>query len=182
MNEIRQSNFCKICASRYSEDNYPVCLPCGHVLCCQCQTQIEQVAGKRLRVAELAFMSSYTFLSIYLDATCIWFFVTLISQVNCPECRAPHNRGSAVRRIYNEAPDDEEHVGYRKMSNIQVFVRGINNRTMTIEINPADTILHLKEILFVSFNHFNEVFYPNIQEKIGCESRRATLSWARKAS
>ena len=41
MAAIIQANECSICLENYSVEHYPVCLPCGHVICFTCASQLQ---------------------------------------------------------------------------------------------------------------------------------------------
>ena len=41
MSNLYQSNFCALCFEQYTDENYPACLPCGHVLCHTCTLQLD---------------------------------------------------------------------------------------------------------------------------------------------
>ena len=40
---VPQSNKCRICEERYSAAKYPVSLPCGHVLCTECEQGVSRM-------------------------------------------------------------------------------------------------------------------------------------------
>lgn len=40
---IPQSNKCRICEERFSTTKYPVSLPCGHVLCMECEQGVSRM-------------------------------------------------------------------------------------------------------------------------------------------
>ena len=42
---VNQSNKCRICEERYSSAKYPVSLPCGHVLCAECEQGVSRMSG-----------------------------------------------------------------------------------------------------------------------------------------
>ena len=42
---VSQSNKCRICEERYSSTKYPVSLPCGHVLCTECEQGVSRMSG-----------------------------------------------------------------------------------------------------------------------------------------
>ena len=133
---IRQASECSICLESYTNKKFPVCLPCGHVRCQECEPGLSQTPPPDGQ--SLSSRASQIFRSCQGEPS-----------RTCPFCRQEY-KPTDVRRIYNNAAESMTNEFDNMQSKVNELME--ENRRLTnemAEINAFTPIVELGKVRLV---------------------------------